>query len=191
MRSPTWLRLTLALAIIGASAVQAQTYKVSRTNDEFTKTSYADLTVHTTEPLRKADLTCTNTKSRAVFASIVIRRMVKERDTTVALYAYYGGAEWLFLGQERSLLMLANDSTRAFTGLDAASRDVARGGVVSETQIYVLNDDDVRWLMSVQPPRVRLDGEKGQCDFAIPAGSWNLLRLFVKREIQGDSSAAP
>lgn len=183
----------VGFAVIGASAAaHAQAYDVRRATDEFTKVSYADLTVYTTAPLRKAELECTHTRSRAVMASLGIRRMVgTARDTTVALFAYYGGSDWLFIGESRSLFILANDSARAFSGVAPASRDVVRGGAVSEMQIYVINDDDIQWLAAAQQARVRLDGDRGRCDFTIPAGAWNLLRLFVQREIRGDSAAAP
>lgn len=170
-----------------APSVWAPEYKVERKTDEFTNVRETSITFYDALRLRGALLACTNMAGdKPVVVYLSVHKTVRGADSALYLRAAYLGADWLFLSEEASMIVLIDGDVTTPKLEGRPARDVRSGPggtTVVEGQLYAVTPEYLALVARGGTVKVRLNGERGKCDFAVPPESLDLLGRFAREEL--------
>lgn len=95
----------------------------------------------------------------------------------------YRGDAWMFMTKTEPLRVLVGGTVHSFPGFASPTREVKEGGV-EEMHSFEVTSADLAWLASQPNAKVRVAGDKSNCDFVLSPEALALTGMFNERVVK-------
>ena len=98
------------------------------------------------------------------------------------LHVTYYAKDWMFITKDEPLRLLAGDSIHTLRVSGEPTREV-QDGAVDEEAYFAIAGEDLKWLAAQPQVRVRLTGDKSNCDFTLSQEALALAAMYNERVV--------